>query len=68
MQLFLFLNKTFLKFKFRRSKIKIFDSKLLPIFNIFFKTSFPCIAPTIFAVVPNIPSDSQFSISSDGSD
>ena len=67
MQFFLFLNKTFLKFKFKRSKIKIFDFKSLPIFNIFFKTSFPSIAPTIFAVDPNIPSDSQFNISSDGS-
>ena len=68
MQFFLFLNNTFLKFKFSRSKIKMFDFKSFPMFNIFFNTSFTCIAPTIFAVEPKIPSASQFNISSDGSD
>ena len=68
MQFFLFLYKTFLKFKFKRSKIKIFDFKLLPIFKIAFKVSFAWIPPIIFAVDPNIPSVSQFNISSEGSD
>ena len=52
---------------FKRSKIKIFDFKLFLIFKIVFKTSFACIAPTIFEVEPIIPSVSQFNISSEGS-
>ena len=66
-QFFLFLNKTFLKFKFKKSKIKIFDFKFFPIPSIIFNTSLACIPPTIFAVDPNIPSLSQFKNSSEGS-
>ena len=41
----------------------MFDFKSFPIFNIFFNTSFTCIAPTMLAVEPKIPSASQFNIS-----
>ena len=68
MQFLLFRNATFLKLKFSKLKIKIFPLLLIFKFKIFLITSFAWILPIIPAAVPIIPSDSQFKISSDGSD
>ena len=61
---FLLLNFTFRKFKFNKSRIKIYPFKSFPTFKIFFKISLACMVPIIPAIVPTTPSYSQFKMSS----
>ena len=66
MHFLIFLNLTTLNFRSKVFKINIELFKLFLESIIVFIISFACKDPITFAVVPRIPSSSQFKISSEG--